>query len=91
MFLKKLHRDILLEEVRDQLKFMAEAIGTLIKRIESLENRMDTLERVVLDMDARLTHLALEVRELKIEMRERVVVRLDNYEGRIYKLEQRAV
>ena len=44
------------------------------------------INKRISDMDQKFT---LEIRELRVEIRDRVIVRIDNHEGRIYNLERR--
>ena len=76
------------DDMRDQFKQVTRGLDTLTTRVDSLEKVVLEHGDRILGLENKVGHVTLEIRELRVEIRDRVIVRLDNQESRIYKLER---
>ena len=84
------------EDVRDQMRSLHNAIGEVRADVAELKKEFQVFKKLLIDLGDRVVklenqgqHMNLEIRELRVEISDRMIVRIDDHEGRIYKLEKR--
>ena len=84
------------EDVRDQMRSLHNAIGEVRADVAELKKEFQIFKKLLIDLGDRVVklenqgrHMNLEIRELRVEISDRMIVRIDDHEGRIYKLEKR--
>lgn len=91
---------VLLEQIRREVKVVAQQHGDIMKKLEQhdgkferVEQRFDRLEMAVMENNRDIKELKLQTKELKVgqeEIKQKLDTAIDNHEGRISRLEEKA-
>ena len=77
------------EDICDQVKSLANGQARLSARVGVFEDLLVDLGDRMVKVEGGNREIKLEIREMRVEMRDRLVIRIDDHEGRTFTLEKR--